>query len=536
MNTKLYRRSIIFALISVMALGIMASFSSSSVITATEDDEREGYRVAVLVVDTFRSRYNDNGQLKARYREDENCALNGSEAGFAAYGSGFAVRDTGFATRDTGFATRDTGFATRDTGFATRDTGFATRDTGFATRDTNGDLYIPAPHGSVITLELDELNYYYGEDVYVDVLPVKVNDYRTNKIERNIRRAINTTDYDFYIINMSFAIVPCDVVTDFEAYIEEISDDPEYDDLMEVGEYLESLLVDADYSQVANDPMSTMFTEYNIVGVASAGNFGLDFPFYPAAFDGVISVSGSEDANDFYSSASFMPQNNFPLLGWDEANLISNDGEVMMPGRLRDVRGTSYAAPRLSYAVALYLNAVGPEYCRTERGTFGLDSELFNNATLIEATQAHCPDMVQYLPTELGLDPDGDGFYYVVGEIQVEDSDFSDLRGDWNFAHDPIASEGSFVTSGDGFFTHVEVDFSGPYLELSVVDGVDNGLAFVFVDDRLVDVFFTRAFGDNRISYRIYDDLGDGNHTLEVYAPIGYVSLDSVYSAFRVQS
>jgi len=525
MTKTLLRRSIILAIIAL--LGAIPFLTSDQPVSA-DDDDGESYEVAVLVVDSYRTMYNRRGELKPRYREDENCVL-------AAQGAGFATRGAGFATRGAGFATRGAGFATRGAGFATRGAGFATRGAGFATRGADGELFIREAHGEIIELELDELNYYYGDDVDVDIVPVRVNDYQTKKLVRTLRRVIERSDYDFYVINMSFTIVPCDVVHSFEEYLAEISDDPDYPSLVQVGEYLESLLFASNYGQVADDDFGDLFEDYpNVVGVASAGNFGNDFPYYPAAFDGVISVSGSSDYNDFYSSASFNPQTNEPLLQGDFGN-ASNYGEVMMPGQLLDIFGTSYAAPRLSYAIALYLAEVGPNYCLNDRGSFGLDSDVFANFTLVEAASAWCPDMLGYLPTELPWDIDGDGWVYLSGYIDVESSDYAAVRGSWTYEHLDEAGGGVYMLSSESRYDHIEVDFTGPYVDVFFIDGVVDGQIDVYVDDRRVDRIRLSAAGEPTRRALDYTRLGQGNHTLELFVRSGRIAIDGVYSTFFVQ-
>ncbi len=505
MNLSVLKRTLILAFAAVVFSLVVVSFNDQPAV-ATNNNDDDSFSVGVLVLDSYRATYNSRGVLKPRYRAEENCIL-------AAQGDGFATRGAGFATRGAGFATRGAGFATRG---------------------ADGELFIAEAHGEIIELELDELNYYYGDNANIEIVPVKINDYETKKIVRKLRQVINRNEYDFYVINMSFTIVPCDVVSSFDEYLEEISDDPDYPSLVQVGEYLESLLFASNYGQVATDEFGTLFTDYpNVVGVASAGNFGRNFPFYPAAFDGVVSVSGSTDYNDFYSTSTFVPQNNFPLLGWDD-ELVSNYGEVMMPGQLLDIFGTSYAAPRLSYAIALYLSAVGPDYCLNERGSFGLDSDRYENRTLREAVNLWCGDMIHYLPTEVPWDYDGDGWVHVTGYLDVEDSPFSSLRGWWSYRHSPVASGNTYVVSTSHRINHIEVEFSGPYVDVYYIDGVVTGRVIVYVDDRRVGHFDMSSHGPPTRRAIDFTRLGNGNHTLELYVQHGRIAIDGIYSMFHI--
>ncbi len=87
-----------------------------------------------------------------------------------------------------------------------------------------------------------------------------------------------------------------------------------------------------------------------IIMVAAAGNSSEPFPFFPAAWGGIVSVSASDDATGFVVSK--------PLASY------SNEGAVMMPGRWNKELGTSFAAPRYSFAMALMLAGSRPKDCR----------------------------------------------------------------------------------------------------------------------------------------------------------------------------
>ncbi len=91
----------------------------------------------------------------------------------------------------------------------------------------------------------------------------------------------------------------------------------------------------------------------DVVVVASAGNFGDDVPFYPAAFDGVIAVGGADESLARYPWSSFGP--------WVD---------VAAPGCARGIHGpdtigcgTSFAAPWIagvSGLLAAEYGRVGP--------------------------------------------------------------------------------------------------------------------------------------------------------------------------------
>jgi hypothetical protein len=74
-----------------------------------------------------------------------------------------------------------------------------------------------------------------------------------------------------------------------------------------------------------------------IVSIAAAGNYGNSYPFAPAVWDTVLSVSVPET--------------------------YSNAGEVQMPLSDSSYAGTSFAAPELSYRAARYLLQGGGVSC-----------------------------------------------------------------------------------------------------------------------------------------------------------------------------
>ena len=74
----------------------------------------------------------------------------------------------------------------------------------------------------------------------------------------------------------------------------------------------------------------------------------------------------------------------------------------MLPGEYDSsvgmVTGTSFAAPRLSVAVALYLSQVGSGFCRNDDGYPALAYGDWENLTLEQAVSEYCPAMEPYLP------------------------------------------------------------------------------------------------------------------------------------------
>lgn len=283
--------------------------------------------------------------------DDANCAITPEGTGF-------------FATDGTGF------FATDGTGF------FATDGTGQPGRATHGDRV----QGLV-----EELLATYGKgyDIRVERVDTAgfdidaVTQRLTDTIEQIWRREPNAQ----IVVNMSFAVIPCDVVPDLAVYDKLMRQfDPELqEDLLGLQEIFRTIVTFEPFNrklagggtynavfceneripeqaararerlcQVENDP--------NIVLIGASGNgvfqtdsgrqVGADFPFYPAAWGEVISVSASESDADF--------------LGRPPREPYSNPGDVIMAGRWevapdRTLIGTSFAAPRYSVLTALHL-------------------------------------------------------------------------------------------------------------------------------------------------------------------------------------
>lgn len=552
LNRNIYR-TLLIALATVLAIGPMLTLSEP---TGAVQAEGSNYSVDIFVVDNFQDSSSVQGTV------DENCAVNTEGqgfavrgagfavrgAGFATRGAGFATRGAGFATRGAGFATRGAGFATRGAGFATRGAGFATRGAGFATRGADGDMEINAAHGKIVSWQLEELDYWYGDDVDINVVKVRVADYRTDIIASQIEKAIRRSTADFIVLNMSFAIVPCGMVDTFEEYLAEISDSDDFNDVLALQAELEDLL-STSYDpalieqQVENDALNQMLASHSgrVFAVASAGNFGLPFPFYPAAWDNIISVSGSEAFFDFYEPDSFEPDTTYPLLGFGlvENGLsdrpISNYGEIMMPGQYYDIIGASYAAPRLSYVLAYYLTRVGDGYCRDADGQLGLNYGAYDNLTLEEAAARYCPNMQGNIPEELPFDMDGDGLIAFTTFIEAEDLEDNLVYGDWTVLEADFASAGAYLDTGwNPRRDRIELEFAGPFVEVHYVDGTTFGLVRAEVDDRTRRSALTLPWRDADIDVLTINGLADEGHTLEVYPRLGWAAIDGIYTTIFV--
>ncbi|MBO3740154.1 hypothetical protein [Actinoplanes flavus] len=144
----------------------------------------------------------------------------------------------------------------------------------------------------------------------------------------------------------------------------------------------------------------------NGIGVATEGTppsgFRLDFPFAPAIWKNVVSVS----ALSRRTVTSDRACGTDPLSA--ERAWYSNSGEIRYDGDFdhtpkggpcQRLTGTSFAAPRISYREALFLLAGGTVDCGTGiRPPLGYVEDdtgkgnVWQNLTIPEITPNHCPD------------------------------------------------------------------------------------------------------------------------------------------------
>jgi hypothetical protein len=278
---------------------------------------------------------------------------------------------------------------------------------------------ITEPHGEIV---YDELSGLLADAMVtsIDLVRVDIQGLTTADAADRIEAALNSTVADFIVLNMSFAIIPCEFIQTFAEYQAQLlsaqsaKDVKKHHDLFQRSViFYDGTVFPAMSHRAQNlqdlDPLQTLFSDWsaNVIAVASAGNFGMDYPFWPGAWAQVVSVSGST-GEGFYASAAWDKKKDTPLLTGDVAmpnkkNRISNYGEVMMPGEYDSasagmVVGTSFAAPRLSVALALYVAQVGPALCQNDHGGSALAYGDWDNLTLADAVQTYCPAMQSYLP------------------------------------------------------------------------------------------------------------------------------------------
>lgn len=288
----------------------------------------------------------------------------------------------------------------------------------YATRGASATVAAELPpHGALVEEQLNSLLTTYAPTSDIQVVEVDIHGLSTAEIVDAITVAQLSYSADFYVLNMSFAIIPCEFIEGMIAMEAELSGAQSRNDLNGYRGIFNRAVAFYDrqvfpvnsqrfQEETDLDPLQSFIAanSVNMVAIASAGNFGLRYPFWPGAWGQVISVSAS-NGELFESTPAWDRRTNAPLLrnGTDRnALLISNYGEVMLPGEFSSetagiVSGTSFAAPRLSFLAALLLADQGA-FCLTEEGTPALATGDFTNPTLMTALNESCPALIDYIP------------------------------------------------------------------------------------------------------------------------------------------
>ena len=342
--------------------------------------------VTIIVADNFP---NDETYTPPA-SNDDTCVMSSETQGYAVRGAGYAVRGAGYAVRGASVAENENALT----------------------------------HGQVVVQQIEETlaDMGYANDTNITIVEVNISSgddmVAVNAIETAIADASAS---DFIVLNMSFAFVPCEFLEAMEAFGGEFLDANKAGQLNRYRGIFQRAVVFYDNQvfpvnsnkfQNATDlhPLQTVFeTHSNVIPIASAGNFGLKYPFWPAAFVEVTSVSASNGVG-FNAAKPWVKQGqgkDEPLLSiqgnGNNQQIISNYGEVMLPGEYEVepnawIIGTSFAAPRLTALSAVYVSNVGSAYCKTSDGYFGLAYGKYDNLTLAQAISAHCPTMATYAP------------------------------------------------------------------------------------------------------------------------------------------
>jgi hypothetical protein len=204
----------------------------------------------------------------------------------------------------------------------------------------------------------------------IQVFLQDTDSFLLQRTEAAIRDRVDSGDP--WVINVSFAALPCRQVPTFTSYeailtaaqhLEQARVDFDDDGFLRatveqlVGEYQRVMPATTALS-CAESPLCTFLNEphrASVILVAAAGDLGLPDPIFPAGYPQAVSVSASNENRAFFA----LPFTPMPECALDRNTLCSNAGEVLMPGLFDDYGehryGTAFAAPRLSLRLAGYL-------------------------------------------------------------------------------------------------------------------------------------------------------------------------------------
>lgn len=194
-----------------------------------------------------------------------------------------------------------------------------------------------------------------------------------------------------FVINMSFVLLPCAVTDDlaasglgsFEEYVAAVAQVNGADPLL-ASEVLTAAPAEDPFAEFFScpfgnpaDPGGACYNEGGgdrvemLVPVASSGNFGLDFPLFPAAYPEVIAV-GSFDVEGGTAYAQS------PAAYSNRANVLAPGGLFFLTSSNSATRtvgyaGTSFAAPYVSVLMAHDLGRNQGFLCHPEHSSLGGD-------------------------------------------------------------------------------------------------------------------------------------------------------------------
>jgi hypothetical protein len=294
---------------------------------------------------------------------------------------------------------------------------------------------------------------YHGKEIVLTRLDTGTFD--TTELADRLRAKVDAmsagpTRFRRFVLNLSFVIAPCNVpkwlrdhhmldtdyvialyrglveavpeLREFRDTLETLARSPNRDDLLTadddgLGPIRRLLAVSLFYAYVEqkddalvtwiqSDPLRTRIVRLlgngnRVISVGAAGNgiwvpgtdsepmarLRLPFPFAPALWNPVVSASASGESAKVRAS-------------------FSNSGEVLLDGRTSiaggDVRGTSFAAPRLSAKEAAYLLTGGEVSCASSFPPLGytnsdLTGQSWLDLSVAQAAFHHCPGFLRPL-------------------------------------------------------------------------------------------------------------------------------------------
>lgn len=223
----------------------------------------------------------------------------------------------------------------------------------------------------------------------------------SDRIKRTFTDLRNNVTFDGpSIINMSFGIMPCEILMDFEkSKGQKFSTSPSKTQSVESFQdymaalYWQNQSLAANYdalvhdviesANLPNDPLLKLIQDpaqgaTRHVYVASAGNFGLDIPIYPASWKEAISVGGSSFDDPKHravienppGSNQFEPLfNNAEIMDVGASFVLTNPANLNGQHKTKQpffYAGTSFSAPTISVFSALDLAST--RRCANGRG------------------------------------------------------------------------------------------------------------------------------------------------------------------------
>ncbi len=238
-------------------------------------------------------------------------------------------------------------------------------------------------HANAVMNELADYYYSWGNRkvVYynrgnIHLEAVNLDNDRSDKVFDRTVTAINNVaarGYTNIVVNMSFALVPCDVkdnfleneakYSSFEEYVEAVWKANENNsNLNSFEKSLQSITL-AIATPIDGDPLAELASikiprnpKAQLQIVAAAGNYNLDYPMYPAAYSNIKDVRSLDATMSMFSykKSFFSNAGKYKAIGaW---HLLENPNNLN--GNYADATklmyaGTSFAAPMYSVLTGL---------------------------------------------------------------------------------------------------------------------------------------------------------------------------------------
>ena len=243
-------------------------------------------------------------------------------------------------------------------------------------------LLLPVADSFVVTSTLSEgdtaIFSVEGEAVYV--VAVDTEDFNTVVIAERIEEALVTASNEYglerFAINLSFGLVPCSVLEDFEAskklyptfetYLEAVAQANSLD-LVVFREELTRILTTP--VNQANDPLRVLVQSREgllqqapeldeIIFVAAAGNYALSYALFPAAWPEFIGSSSYDVVTEVKSSFSNVGEVMAPGAWFTLSYVLEPD--IVLTEEKVSYAGTSFSAPAVSVFSAFDLMRLTP--------------------------------------------------------------------------------------------------------------------------------------------------------------------------------